>query len=84
MVEEAEAVTPYHESDGQPKWCKLLVEAGCRFTYDPSTRFVNAEPPFGGKQCIAEIMQTGFPGFCADEYGRRLAAVLNGESEEDQ
>ena len=73
-------MTPYHESDGQPEWCKKLIEAGWRFTYDPSTRFVNVEHPFSGKQCIAEIMRTGFPGFDPDEYGRRLAAVLNGNN----
>ena len=66
------------EHGGQPEWCRKLIEAGWRFSYDPATRFVSAEHPLGGKQSIAEIMRIGRTGFDADEVGKRLAAMLNG------
>ena len=70
-------MTPYHESDGQPEWCRKLVKAGWRFRYDPATRFVSAEHPLGGKQSIAEIMRIGRDGFDVDDLGAWLAAILN-------
>ena len=72
-------MTPYYESDAQPEWCRKLVEAGWRFRYDPATRFVSAEHPFGGKQSIAEVTRTILGDFDADEFGKQLAAMLNGE-----
>jgi hypothetical protein len=72
-------VTPYHESDGQPEWCKKLVQAGWRFRYDPATRFVIAEHPRGGRQSIAAVTRTILGDFDADEFGKQLAAMLNGE-----
>ena len=73
-------MTPYHESDGQPEWCKKLVEAGWRFSYDPATCFVGAEHPRGGRQSIAEVMRTALGEFDADEFGKQLAATLNGNN----
>ena len=72
-------MTPYHESDGQPEWCRKLVEAGWRFRYDPATRFVSAEHPRGGKQSIAAVTRTILGDFDADDFGKQLAAMLNGE-----
>ena len=72
------------EQGGQPEWCRKLIEVGWRFSYDPATRFVSAEHPLGGRQSIAEIMRIGRTGFDADEVGRRLAEMLNGECRSDQ
>ena len=72
-------MTPYHESDGQPEWCRKLVKAGWRFRYDPATRFVSAEHPRGGKQSIAAVTRTILGDFDADQFGKQLAAMLNGE-----
>ena len=72
-------MTLCHESDGQPEWCQKLVKAGWRFRYDPATRFVSAEHLRGGKQSIAEVTRTILGNFDADEFGKQLAAMLNGE-----
>ena len=72
-------MTPYHESDSQPEWCQKLVKAGWRFRYDPTTRFVSAEHPLGGKQNIAAVTRTMLGDFDADQFGKQLAAMLNGE-----
>lgn len=71
-------MTPYYESDNHPEWCRKLVKTGWRFRYDPATRFVSAEHPLGGKQSIAEIMRIARTGFDANEFGRLIAAMLNG------
>lgn len=66
---------------GQPECCQKLVEAGWRFTYQPETKFIQADHPLGGKQSIVEVIDISRNGFECDEIGNAIAMLLNGVGE---
>jgi hypothetical protein len=63
---------------GQPECCRKLVEAGWKFTYQPATKFIQADHPLGGKQSIVEVIDIGRTEIECDEIGKAIAMLLNG------
>jgi hypothetical protein len=66
---------------GQPECCKKYKQAGWKFTYQPGTKFVQADHPLGGKHSVVEVIDDGHTGYECDEIGNAIAMLLNGVGE---